>query len=57
MELTLNIGYDRLFLLVKQLPANQNEKHKAALDNKYVLSKLIIECNELQILVKGFGNL
>jgi hypothetical protein len=32
MELTLNIGYDQLLLLVKQLPANQIAKLKSEFD-------------------------
>ena len=34
MELTLNIGYDQLLLLVKQLSSNQIAKLKTDLDNE-----------------------
>jgi len=48
MELKLNIGYDQLPLLVKQLPANQIAKIKSELDDKYVLSKSKVEITEFQ---------
>jgi hypothetical protein len=48
MELTLNIGYDQLLLLVKQLPANQIAKLKSELDDEYVLSKSKTEITEFQ---------
>jgi len=48
MELTLNIGYDQLLLLVKQLPANQIAKLKTDLDAEYVLLKSRAEITEFQ---------
>jgi hypothetical protein len=48
MELTLNIGYDQLLLLVKQLSANQIAKLKSELDDEFVLSKSKAEITEFQ---------
>lgn len=48
MELTLNIGYEQLLLLVKQLPANQIAKLKTDLDDEFVLLKAKTEITELQ---------
>jgi len=54
MELTLNIGYEQLLFLIKQLPANQIAKLKTDLCDRNVLSKSKTEITEFQkFLLKG----
>lgn len=48
MELNLNIGYEQLLFLIKQLPANQIEKLKKDIEINYKLVQTEKEISELQ---------
>lgn len=48
MEVKLNIGYDQLLKLVKQLPASQLARLKTELDDKFLTNKSKEEIPELQ---------
>lgn len=48
MEVKLNIGYDQLLKLVKQLPASQLARLKTELDDKFLTNKSKEEISELQ---------
>jgi hypothetical protein len=48
MELTLNIGYDQLLFLIKQMPANQIAKLKNDIDDSFVLLKSKKEISDFQ---------
>jgi len=48
MELTLNIGYEQLLFLIKQLPANQIAKLKSEIDDGNLLSKSDSEISDFQ---------
>ncbi|GHV72526.1 hypothetical protein FACS1894201_02200 [Bacteroidia bacterium] len=48
MQLTVNIGYDQIVNLVKQLPANQIEKIKQEFTQEYIKAKARAEISEFQ---------
>lgn len=51
MELTLNLEYEQIMGLVKQLPANQIAKLKAELDDSYLEVKSEAEIQEFRALL------
>ncbi|MBI5218113.1 MAG: hypothetical protein HY958_04205 [Bacteroidia bacterium] len=54
MELTVNLGFEQIIGLVRQLPANQIVKLKAELDDKYIIAKSETEITEFQeFLLRG----
>jgi len=54
MELSLNIGYEQLLFLIKQLPANQIEKLKNDIEINYKFVQSEQEISEFQkFLLKG----
>jgi hypothetical protein len=48
MQLTVNLGYDQIVNLVKQLPANQIEKIKQEFTQDYINAKAQTEISEFQ---------
>ncbi len=48
MELTVNLEYEQIMRLVKQLPANQIAKLKAELDDSYLKVKSEAEMQEFR---------
>ena len=51
MELTVNLGYEQIMGLVRQLPANQIAKLKAELNDSYLEVKSEAEIQEFQALL------
>jgi len=48
MELNLNIEYEQLLFLIKQLPANQIAKLKTEIDDNFILVKSKDEISDFQ---------
>ncbi len=48
MELTVNIGYEQLLYLIKQLPANQISKLKTDLNDNSIVPKSKAEISDFQ---------
>lgn len=48
MELKINIGYNQVINLIKQLPASQIAKLKAELNDKFLEKKSKTEISEFQ---------
>jgi hypothetical protein len=48
MQLTVNLGYEQIVNLIRQLPANQIEKIKKELTQDYITTKAQTEISEFQ---------
>jgi hypothetical protein len=48
MELVVNLGYEQVINLVRQLPANQIEKIKKEITQDYIQKKAQAEISEFQ---------
>ncbi len=48
MKLTLDIGYEQLLFLIKQMPANQIAKLKNDIDDSFVILKSKKEISDFQ---------
>lgn len=48
MKLTLDIGYEQLLFLIKQMPANQIAKLKNDIDDSFVVLKSKKEISDFQ---------
>ena len=48
MELKINIGFDQVINIIKQLPANQIEKIKLELSSDYISDKATREISKFQ---------
>lgn len=54
MELTVNLNYEEVIKLIKQLPASKIKQLKLNLDDKFINSKASKEINNFQkFLLKG----
>ncbi|MDR2840716.1 MAG: hypothetical protein LBV75_05575 [Paludibacter sp.] len=48
MQLTVNLGYEQIVTLIRQLPANQIEKIKTEFTQDYIKAKAQTEISEFQ---------